>query len=101
MLKEKAQKNSSELEQKIKGFEETLQQPYTQLKERPFYLHAVMIHDGMANMGHYYTYLFDRSQELWWKLDDHRVTVATEQEVMKDALGGNGHKCACNLFYIN
>jgi len=60
-----------------------------------------MIHDGMANMGHYYTYLFDRSQEVWWKLDDHRVTLATEQEVMKDALGGNGHKCACNLFYVN
>jgi ubiquitin carboxyl-terminal hydrolase 25/28 len=61
MLKEKALKQSTELEDKIKSYEDTLRQPYTQLKERPYYLHAVMIHDGVANIGHYYTYLFDRS----------------------------------------
>jgi ubiquitin carboxyl-terminal hydrolase 25 len=61
----------------------------------------VIIHDGVANIGHYYTYLYDRAKVVWWKLNDHTVTPVTEDEVMKDALGSNGYRSACNLFYIN
>ena len=60
-----------------------------------------MIHDGLAENGHYYSYVFDRSQSVWWKLDDHRVSKASEEDVMKEALGGDGYKSACNLFYMS
>ena len=32
-----------------------------------------MIHDGMAENGHYYTYVFDRIQKCWWQLNDHKA----------------------------
>ena len=44
-----------------------------------------MIHDGLAENGHYYSYVFDRSQKIWWKLDDHRVSKATEEQVKGDS----------------
>ena len=60
-----------------------------------------MIHDGLAENGHYYSYIFDRTLNQWWKLDDHRVTKADEAELMKEAFGGEGYKSACNLFYVS
>lgn len=78
-----------------------MEKPYIKEQERPYFLHAIMIHDGLAENGHYYSYVFDRSQKTWWKLDDHRVSKATEEQVMKEALGGDGYKSACNLFYMS
>ena len=60
-----------------------------------------MIHDGLAENGHYYTYVYDRSQKVWWKLDDNRVSQADIKDVMREALGGDGYKSACNLFYMS
>ena len=60
-----------------------------------------MIHDGLAENGHYYTYVFDRSQKIWWKLNDHNVSKESEEVVMKEAFGGPGYKSACNLFYVS
>jgi ubiquitin carboxyl-terminal hydrolase 25/28 len=64
-------------------------------------LHAIIIHDGLAENGHYYTYVFDRIKKLWWKLNDHRVSQEKEEVVMKESFGGDGYKSACNLFYIS
>lgn len=64
-------------------------------------MHAIMIHDGLAENGHYYTYVFDRAQKLWWKLNDHNVSQESEETIMKEAFGGEGYKSACNLIYIS
>lgn len=89
------------LEGKIKKLEQILEKPYVKEQERPYYLHAIMIHDGVAENGHYYSYIYDRFQKVWWKLDDHRVSQANVEDVMKEALGGDGYKSACNLFYMS
>ena len=81
--------------------EQILKQPYTQEKERPYHLHAIMIHDGLAENGHYYTYVFDRAQKVWWKLNDHNVSQEKEETVLKEAFGGEGYKSACNVIYIS
>lgn len=60
-----------------------------------------MIHDGLAENGHYYSYVYDRSLNTWWKLNDHRVSKESEENVMKEAFGGEGYKSACNLVYIS
>ena len=75
--------------------------PYSSEKEQCYYLHAIMIHDGLAENGHYYTYIFDRILKVWWKLNDHDVSMVPEDIVMNEALGGQGYKSACNIFYIN
>jgi len=81
--------------------EKVLEKPYVEGGKHPYYLHSIMIHDGLAENGHYYTYVYDRVLRQWWKLDDHRVSISDEETVMKEALGGDGYKSACNLFYMS
>jgi uncharacterized UBP type Zn finger protein len=50
-------------------------------------LHAILIHDGLATNGHYYTYIYDRRIKQWWLMNDHKVSLVSEDLVMKDALG--------------
>ena len=59
-----------------------------------------MIHDGLAENGHYYTYVFDRALKVWWKLNDHNVSQEREEIVLQEAFGGDGYKSACNIIYI-
>ncbi|MFN9898064.1 MAG: hypothetical protein ACK55Z_04550 [bacterium] len=71
-------------------------------KESPYYLHAILIHDGLAENGHYYSYVFDRVKKCWLCFNDHTVTQVEEELVMKEALGNSqGYKSACNLIYIS
>lgn len=62
-----------------------------------------MIHDGqMAEQGHYFTYVYDRVNKMWWKLNDHSVSMELEEEVLKTAYGNNGtHMSACNIIYMS
>ena len=34
-------------------------------------------------------------------MNDHRVEMEIEENVMKEAHGGDGYKSACNLIYIS
>mgnify|MGYP000965587584 FL=1 len=61
-----------------------------------------MIHDGLAENGHYYSYVYDRIQKCWWQLNDHNTFKVDEEYVMKEAMGdAKKYKSACNLFYIS
>jgi len=71
--KEAADKELQRLKKKIIELEKQCEQPYIKNKERPYQLHCIMIHDGMAENGHYYTYLFDRIHKCWWQLNDHKA----------------------------
>lgn len=62
---------------------------YDSSKEYPYYLHAIIIHQGFADSGHYYTYIFDRKSKGWWKFNDHTVSQESEAVVMEEAFGGN------------
>lgn len=67
-----------------------------------YHLHGIMIHDGMAENGHYYSFIFDRTKNVWWILNDHFVKIVSEEKVMEEAIGNSkGYKSACNLFYIS
>lgn len=61
-----------------------------------------MIHDGLAENGHYYSYIYDRVGKVWWQYNDHRALQVDEEQVMGDALGNStAYKSACNLVYIS
>lgn len=102
----KHQKSASErieaLQQRISMLEKNLEKPYIVNKEQPYYLHAIICHDGMANNGHFYTYMYDRIQKIWFKLDDHKSEIVDEADVMKEAQGDSqGYKSAFLLFYVS
>ena len=63
------------------ALEKDVEKPYVKNKERPYYLHAIICHDGLAENGHYYTYIFDRNKKVWYKMDDHKASIVDESIV--------------------
>ena len=64
-------------------------------------MHAIIVHDGQdAVSGHYYSFIYDRASDLWWRFNDHTASQETEEVVMQEALGGNDQKCAYSLIYV-
>lgn len=70
---------------------------------QPYFLHGIMVHEGPAEHGHYYSFIFDRKRDVWWRFNDHRTTVETEETVMQESLGGqrDSAKTAYMLVYVN
>jgi Ubiquitin carboxyl-terminal hydrolase len=64
-------------------------------------LHAVCIHDGGAEGGHYFIYIKDHNKNVWHKFNDMRVTVVEESEVFLNANGGHGQCTAFWVVYIS
>ena len=75
---------------------------YTPLKSEPYYLHAILIHEGSGDFGHYMAFIYDRKEEFWYKFNDHNVRVESEDKVMEDAFGNPKTKIsAYGLIYVN
>ena len=66
-------------------------------------LHAILIHEGSATSGHYYSYIFDRKQNLWWKFSDANVSMEGEDVVFAEAFGGQegSTRTAYSIIYAN
>jgi ubiquitin carboxyl-terminal hydrolase 25/28 len=62
---------------------------FKEYKNFPYYLHAILVHDGNAESGHYYTFIFDRVSEKWWRYNDFQVSEETEENVFAESFGGN------------
>lgn len=41
-------------------------------------LFSILIHEGKANSGHYFCYIFDDKTQCWWKFNDRIVTKVEE-----------------------
>ena len=96
------QDNDKKVQDRIELLEKKVQNPYIQNMGHKYLLHGIMIHDGMAENGHYYSYIFDRTKNVWWLLNDHYTKIVSEEKVMEDAIGNSqGYKSACNLFYVS
>uniref|UniRef100_A0AAY4D493 Ubiquitin carboxyl-terminal hydrolase 25 n=1 Tax=Denticeps clupeoides TaxID=299321 RepID=A0AAY4D493_9TELE len=67
----------------------------------PYRLHAVLVHEGQANAGHYWAYIYDPNQNLWMKYNDISVTKSSWEELMRDSFGGYRNASAYCLMYIN
>ncbi|PKK19641.1 ubiquitin specific peptidase 28 [Columba livia] len=51
------------------------------LQQVPYGLHAVLVHEGQANAGHYWAYVYDRRRQAWLKYNDIAVTEASWEEL--------------------
>lgn len=85
----------------MKKLKHKLETAFIQTKEIPYYLHAIMIHQGYADSGHYYAFIYDRKSKTWWRFNDHTVTKESEEVVFSESYGGGQPKTAYCLIYIN
>lgn len=70
------------------------------MKKMPYHLHSICVHDGNANSGHYYTFIYDRFNKKWRKFNDIRVTEVSEEEVFKESEGGHSWQTAYWVVYV-
>eukprot|EP00403_Amphidinium_massartii_P034419 CAMPEP_0178435934 /NCGR_PEP_ID=MMETSP0689_2-20121128/34182_1 /TAXON_ID=160604 /ORGANISM="Amphidinium massartii, Strain CS-259" /LENGTH=1320 /DNA_ID=CAMNT_0020058019 /DNA_START=92 /DNA_END=4054 /DNA_ORIENTATION=+ len=54
-----------------------------------YLLHAVVVHSGDVNSGHYYVHIRPNLDGGWFKFDDDTVTPCSEYAAVEDNYGGN------------
>ncbi|XP_066495847.1 ubiquitin carboxyl-terminal hydrolase 28 isoform X9 [Tiliqua scincoides] len=72
-----------------------------QLHQVPYHLHAVLVHEGQANAGHYWAYIYNQPRKSWLKYNDISVTEASWEELERDSFGGLRNASAYCLMYIS
>lgn len=93
----------SSLSEEIKEKETLVRSAFSDYCNIPYYLHAILIHDGTAESGHYYSFIYDRKQDVWWRFSDVNVSMEIEEVVFRESFGGQAlsTKTAYSLIYIN
>ncbi|XP_051494518.1 ubiquitin carboxyl-terminal hydrolase 28 isoform X4 [Apus apus] len=71
------------------------------LQQVPYHLHAVLVHEGQANAGHYWAYIYDQPRKRWLKYNDISVTESSWEELERDSFGGLRNASAYCLMYIS
>eukprot|EP00828_Plagiopyla_frontata_P012320 TRINITY_DN17024_c0_g1_i1.p1 TRINITY_DN17024_c0_g1~~TRINITY_DN17024_c0_g1_i1.p1 ORF type:complete len:671 (-),score=112.39 TRINITY_DN17024_c0_g1_i1:141-2153(-) len=91
----------SKLQAKLTDLNQKIDQSFNKFKTMKYKLVGLLIHEGSADSGHYYSYIFDHNQQLWRKYNDSNVQFEKEEKVMKMAYGGMGHASAYYLIYFS
>jgi ubiquitin carboxyl-terminal hydrolase 25/28 len=61
-----------------------------------------LVHDGYADSGHYYAFIYDRCTKNWWRFNDHTVSIESEEVVFEESYGGSmSNKTAYCMIYID
>ncbi|CAD8082254.1 unnamed protein product [Paramecium primaurelia] len=84
---QKVQRKKQLLQNQYDDLEKKIQASYNDLKKHKYLLQSILIHDGQANSGHYYTYIKDFRLDTWFKFNDIHVCVETKEKVFQDAFG--------------
>lgn len=64
---------------------------YSDYKQLAYKLHAVFIHQGQANYGHYWIYILDHDDHQWWKYNDSIISKVNETEIYHDTTGSTAN----------
>jgi len=56
-----------------------------------FELVGVLVHSGVADAGHYYSFIKDRSSKVWYRFDDRNVEVFNPENLKEECFGGEGN----------
>ncbi|XP_005215871.1 ubiquitin carboxyl-terminal hydrolase 28 isoform X3 [Bos taurus] len=92
-----------DLKNSIASTTQTIEQMYCDplLRQVPYRLHAVLVHEGQANAGHYWAYVYNQPRQVWLKYNDISVTESSWEELERDSYGGQRNVSAYCLMYIN
>uniref|UniRef100_A0A8C2JTR1 Ubiquitin carboxyl-terminal hydrolase 25 n=1 Tax=Cyprinus carpio TaxID=7962 RepID=A0A8C2JTR1_CYPCA len=95
--------DTRDLQASISRIHRTIELMYSDksMMQVPYRLHAVLVHEGQANAGHYWAYIFDPHQQRWMKYNDISVTKSSWEELVRDSFGGYRNASAYCLMYID
>ncbi|NXE93629.1 UBP28 hydrolase, partial [Menura novaehollandiae] len=92
-----------DLKESIAGITLSIEQMYCDplLQQVPYRLHAVLVHEGQANAGHYWAFIYDQPGKRWLKYNDISVTESSWEELERESFGGLRNASAYCLMYIS
>jgi len=91
----------TDLSKKQDEINEKIKTAFKEMQHVPYYLHAILVHDGWAESGHYYAFILDRANKTWIRFNDYQVSFESEQQVFQESLGGHLNSSAYSLIYVN
>ena len=96
------QKQAS-IKRQIQAMTEQEKTAFADYCNMPYHLHAILMHDGTAESGHYYSFIYDLKQQVWWRFSDVNVSIEIDEIVFREAFGGQAAstKTAYSLIYMN
>ncbi|KAK6963453.1 ubiquitin carboxyl-terminal hydrolase 25-like isoform X1 [Biomphalaria glabrata] len=101
--REEVETDVRELQKNINVLEKKLDKMYSadSMKKFPYHLHAVLVHEGQAVSGHYWSFIFDERRDKWLKFNDITVSESSFEEMRKESVGGFHNASAYCLMYID
>lgn len=94
VLKKEADNKRKIIQTNLERIEELrtkIKNQYNDYTKLAYKLHAVFIHQGQANYGHYWIYILDHEENQWWKYNDSTVSKVNESEVYHDTSGSTAN----------
>lgn len=82
----------------MKALELEKSQIFSKLTKNAYHLFGVFIHEGEANFGHFWLFLYDTQNDRWLKYNDSLVTHVTEEQVFANTTGKTFN--ALSLIYV-
>ncbi|NXE29739.1 UBP28 hydrolase, partial [Ardeotis kori] len=101
--RDEIEQDVQDLKESITRISLSIEQMYCDplLQQVPYRLHAVLVHEGQANAGHYWAYIYDQPRKSWLKYNDISVTESSWEELERDSFGGLRNASAYCLMYIS
>ncbi|KFP35619.1 Ubiquitin carboxyl-terminal hydrolase 28, partial [Chlamydotis macqueenii] len=101
--RDEIEQDVQDLKESITRIRLSIEQMYCDplLQQVPYRLHAVLVHEGQANAGHYWAYIYDQPRKSWLKYNDISVTESSWEELERDSFGGLRNASAYCLMYIS
>ncbi|VDM10682.1 unnamed protein product [Wuchereria bancrofti] len=105
-LSANAQKRIDELQKEANTLQENIESIFDVdgMREEPYHLHSVIVHEGEANVGHYWAYIassplcnVEDKEVSWRKFNDKSVEPATWQQIEEDSFGS---RRACSAYCL-
>ena len=90
-----------EMERQLSLLKKKVEDSNKLLCTKVYTLHAVLVHDGYAESGHYYSFIFDPEDSKWRKYSDAYITDVTEEQVFRESIGGYQNASAYCLIYMD
>ncbi|NXP77683.1 UBP28 hydrolase, partial [Ramphastos sulfuratus] len=101
--RDETEQDMRDLKESIARINLSIEQMYCDplLQQVPYHLHAVLVHQGQANAGHYWAFIYDQPRRSWLKYNDISVTESSWEELERDSFGGLKNASAYCLMYIS
>ncbi|NXI57457.1 UBP28 hydrolase, partial [Chloroceryle aenea] len=101
--REEIEQDVRDLKESIDQVNRSIEQMYCDplLQQVPYHLHAVLVHQGQANAGHYWAFIYHQPRKRWLRYNDISVTESSWEELERDSFGGLKNASAYCLMYIS